>query len=79
MNDEIEAMKRDIEFRNNEIKRIAEIEWELPELKDIARGLDGIILNIENLVKIIDILSQEVINLDRRVMTLENRLGYSAL
>ena len=75
MNDEIEAMKRDIEFRNNEIKRIAEIEWELPELKDIARGLDGIILNIENLVKIIDILSQEVINLDRRVMSLENRLG----
>jgi len=74
MNDEIEAMKRDIEFRNNEIKRIAEIEWELPELKDIARGLDGIILNIENLVKIIDILSQEVINLDRRVMSLENRL-----
>jgi len=74
MNDEIEAMKRDIKFRNNEIKRIAEIEWELPELKDIARGLDGIILNIENLVKIIDILSQEVINLDRRVMTLENRL-----
>ena len=75
MNDEIEAMKRDIEFRNNEIKRIAEIEWELPELKDIARGLDGIILNIENLVKIIDILSQEVINLDQRVMTLENQLG----
>ncbi len=74
MNDEIEAMKRDIKFRNNEIKRIAKIEWELPELKDIARGLDGIILNIENLVKIIDILSQEVINLDRRVMTLENRL-----
>ena len=75
MNDEIEAMKRDIEFRNNEIKRIAEIEWELPELKDIARGLDGIILNIENLVKIIDILSQEVINLHRRVVTLENQLG----
>jgi len=68
-------MKRDIEFRNNEIKRIAEIEWELPELKDIARGLDGIILNIENLVKIIDILSQEVINLHRRVVTLENQLG----
>ena len=75
MNDEIEAMKRDIEFRNNEIKRIAEIEWELPELKDIARGLDGIILNIENLVKIIDILRQEVKNLDQRVMTLENQLG----
>jgi len=75
MNDEIEAMKRHIEFRNSEIKRIAEIEWELPELKDIARGLDGIILNIENLVKIIDILSQEVINLHRRVVTLENQLG----
>lgn len=75
MNDEIEAMKRYIEFRNSEIKRIAEIEWELPELKDIARGLDGIILNIENLVKIIDILSQEVINLHRRVVTLENQLG----
>jgi hypothetical protein len=75
MNDEIEAMKRHIEFRNNEIKRIAEIEWELPELKDIARGLDGIILNIENLVKIIDILSQEVINLRRRVDTLENQRG----
>ena len=75
MNDEIEAMKRDIEFRNNEIKRIAEIEWELPELKDIARGLDGIILNIENLIKIINILSQEVVNLDQRVMTLENQLG----
>ena len=75
MNDEIEAMKKHIEFRNNEIKRIAEIEWELPELKDIARGLDGIILNIENLVKIIDILSQEVINLRRRVETLENQLG----
>jgi hypothetical protein len=75
MNDEIEAMKRDIEFRNNEIKRIAEIDWELPELKDIARGLDGIILNMENLVKIIDILSQEVTNLDQRVMTLENQLG----
>ena len=75
MNDEIEAMKRDIEFRNNEIKRIAEIDWELPELKDIARGLDGMILNIENLVKIIDILRQEVINLDQRVMTLENQKG----
>ena len=75
MNDEIEAMKKDIEFRNNEIKRIAEIDWELPELKDIARGLDGMILNIENLVKIIDILRQEVINLDQRVMTLENQLG----
>jgi len=75
MNDEIEAMKKDIEFRNNEIKRIAEIEWELPELKDIARGLDGIILNIENLVKIISLLNQEVMNLDRRVITLENQLG----
>ena len=75
MNDEIEAMKKDIEFRNNEIKRIAEIEWELPELKDITRCLDGIILNIENLVKIVDILSQEVMNLDRRVITLENQLG----
>jgi len=75
MNDEIEAMKKDIEFRNNEIKRIAEIEWELPELKDIARGLDGIILNIENLVKIIGLLNQEVMNLDRRVITLENQLG----
>jgi hypothetical protein len=75
MNDEIEAMKKDIEFRNNEIKRIAEIDWELPELKDIARGLDGMILNIENLVKIIDILRQEVINLDQRVMTLENQKG----
>jgi len=75
MNDEIEAMKKDIEFRNNEIKRIAEIEWELPELKDIARGLDGIILNIENLVKIIGLLNQEVMNLDHRVITLENQLG----
>ena len=75
MNDEIEAMKRDIEFRNNEIKRIAEIDWELSELKDIARGLDGMILNVENLVKIIDILRQEVINLDQRVMTLENQKG----
>ena len=75
MNDEIDAMNRHIELRNNEIKRIAEIEWELPELKDIARGLDGIILNIENLVKIIDILSQEVTNLHRRVETLENQLG----
>jgi hypothetical protein len=75
MNEEIERMKRHIEFRNNEIKRIAEIEWELPELKDIARGLDGIILNIENLVKIIDMLSQEVINLHQRVMTLENQPG----
>jgi len=75
MNDEIEAMKKNIEFRNNEIKRIAEIDWELPELKDIARGLDGMILNIENLVKIIDILRQEVINLDQRVMTLENQKG----
>ncbi len=75
MNNEIEAMKKDIEFRNNEIKRIAEIEWELPDLKDIARGLDGIILNIENLVKIIDVLSQDVMNLDRRVITLENKLG----
>jgi hypothetical protein len=74
MNDEIEAMKRDIEFRNYEIKRIAEIDWELPELRDIARGLDGIILNMENLVKIIDILSQEVINLDQRVMTLDQRV-----
>jgi len=74
MNDEIEAMKKDIEFRNNEIKRIAEIEWELPELKDITRCLDGIILNIENLVQIIEIISQEVINLDQRVITLENQL-----
>ena len=75
VNDEIEAMKKDIEFRNNEIKKIAEIEWELPELKDIARGLDGIILNIENLVKIIGLLNQEVMNLDHRVITLENQLG----
>jgi len=32
-------MKRDIEFRGNEIKRIAEIDWELPELRDIVHGL----------------------------------------
>ncbi|HXY87625.1 MAG TPA: hypothetical protein VEG44_04235 [Candidatus Acidoferrales bacterium] len=75
MLDEIEAMKRDIEFRGNEIKKIAEIDWELPELRDIARGLDGIILNIENLVQITEIISKEVKNLDQRVITLENQLG----
>lgn len=74
MYDEIETMKKDIEFRDNEIKRIAEIDWELPELRDISRGLDGIILNIENLVQIIEILSQKVTNLDRRVIALENQL-----
>lgn len=54
MHEEIEAIKKDIEFRDNEIKTIAEIDWELPELRDIARGLDGIISNIENLVEIIE-------------------------
>lgn len=74
-NDEIEAIKRDIEFRNNEIKRIAEIDWESPQLRDVSYGLDGITLNIENLIKIIDIQSQRITHLDQRVTNLENQLG----
>jgi hypothetical protein len=74
-NDEIEAIKRDIEFRNNEIRRIAEIDWESPQLRDVSYGLDGITLNIENLVKIAVILSYRITNLDQRVTNLENQLG----
>ncbi len=74
-NDEIEAIKKNIAFRNNEIRRIAEIDWESPQLRDISYGLDGITLNIENLVKIIDIQSQRITNLDKRVTNLENQLG----
>jgi hypothetical protein len=74
-NDEVEAIKRDIDFRNNEIKRIAEIDWESPQLRDISRGLDGITLNIENLVRIIDIQSQKLTNLDQRITNLETQVG----
>jgi hypothetical protein len=74
-NDEIEAIKRDIEFRNNEVRRIAEIDWESPQLRDISYGLDGITLNIENLVKIVAIQSQIITTLDQRITTLENQLG----
>jgi hypothetical protein len=74
-NDEIEAIKRDIAFRNNEIRRIAEIDWESPQLRDVSYGLDGITLNIENLVKIVVIQSQRITNLDQRVTKLENQLG----
>ncbi len=68
MQDRLETIKREIAFRNNAIKKIAEMEWELPQLRDISHGLDGITFNIENLIKIIDIL-------DQRITHLENQLG----
>lgn len=74
-NEEIETIKRDIEFRNSEIRRIAEIHWESPQFRDVSYGLDGITLNIENLVKVVVILSQRITNLDKRVTNLENQLG----
>ena len=74
-NDEIEAIKRDIAFRNNEIRRIAEIDWESTQLRDVSYGLDGITLNIENLVKIIDMQNKRITDLDKRVTSLENQLS----
>jgi hypothetical protein len=74
-NDEIEAIKRDIDLRNNEIRRLAEIDWESPQLRDVSYGLDGITLNIENLVKIVVILNKRITTLDQRITTLESQLG----
>ncbi len=74
-NDEVEAIKRDIEFRNNEIRRIAEIDWESAQLRDVSYGLDGITLNIENLLKIIVIQGKRITDLDKRVTSLENQVN----